>query len=882
MAQSSQAAALRVCALVAFLSTSLAHAAAPTRIDMIEHIFGATAVHAVSGHGRLTIGVAQDGDLTVLAWPTPSYADQLAFVTSNAIDARQWPRFGAVPASGLFLGLQITQAGGQAVVWLHDPTVFAVQQDYGPTDGSAIHTRFVSQTLGLEVLVVDAVWPGAAGALGGDAMVRQVTVTATGQVAVTALRTYANLSPQPPNSRLAELPLVDWGLDGRNDFAAVWDAKAQAIVHFHPNDHVIYDQLLKVLAQTFEYGAAADLLKNGTPPPQAIAQFADNLDTAFAPGAFVALSTLPAPMAHHVGYDNANFCGLIGELLDNAKALPQVFPGFVLPINPAVLDGLRCAADHQPMHQEQGWKHQAISAFEAATRTDAWPGSDVAAGEVDDLLVTALPVVKGQSATVTVTLGLGATAAAAKQALATASDGPKVVAQAEAALVAASKVWRLPTSLSATIVAVARRALINIRVAMDAGTGAIVASIARQPPYALDWPRDGAFFTTALDVSGQASLAALRTEMYAKWQRKDPVPPTGLIDPPPAQDPVSGKADTYPAGAWEMNYYTDGMTGGNLRFEIDNTAFALWSMCAHAGWAPDAAAHLNQRWPAIASAANLLARWRDPTNELQAAAQEDDNASPTQTLHGAITTYGALKIAAHAAKATGHSEEQALWSARADALAKAIAANLFDVKSGLFTAAANTTANPGSQASGPTAWLVWPFRLLDWADPRVEKQLASDFAAISPAVNLTDPEGGAYFLKNLVSLALARGQDKAWRPKLLAALQTVAGHATVGTHHFGEVMVPVGVGAAMAADQRVATPHVWEGTLFYLTAMALHAPAELQKDQQLFEPAPAAPPKKTPASSSCTSSAQSVPNVWWLGALVLFVLSLRRRRGSRC
>ena len=154
--------------------------------------------------------------------------------------------------------------------------------------------------------------------------------------------------------------------------------------------------------------------------------------------------------------------------------------------------------------------------------------------------------------------------------------------------------------------------------------------------------------------------------------------------------------------------------------------------------------------------------------------------------------------------------------------------------------------------------MVWPFRLLDWADPRIEKQMASDLAAILPAVNLTDPKGSAYFLKNLVSLALARGQDKVWRPKLLAALESVANHATVGTHHFGEVMVPRPGAKGQIADQRVATPHVWEGTLFCLTAMALQAPIKLQLDQQLYAPAPPQVLAKPAESTGCQALPSSL------------------------
>ena len=72
----------------------LAHADEPI-FNGVERVFGATNINAVSGHGRTAIGVSQYGELTVLTWPNPSYMDQLGYVTSNDVDARQQARYGA-------------------------------------------------------------------------------------------------------------------------------------------------------------------------------------------------------------------------------------------------------------------------------------------------------------------------------------------------------------------------------------------------------------------------------------------------------------------------------------------------------------------------------------------------------------------------------------------------------------------------------------------------------------------------------------------------------------------------------------------------------------------------------------------------------------------
>src|SRR5262245_30304289 len=98
--------AAHVCAALAFGRLAAA-AHKPTAIDMQEHIFGTSNINAVAGHGALTAGISAEGDLTVLAWPGPSYADQLAYLASNALDVRDLPQAGAPDGMGSYLGLLV-------------------------------------------------------------------------------------------------------------------------------------------------------------------------------------------------------------------------------------------------------------------------------------------------------------------------------------------------------------------------------------------------------------------------------------------------------------------------------------------------------------------------------------------------------------------------------------------------------------------------------------------------------------------------------------------------------------------------------------------------------------------------------------------------------
>lgn len=819
--------------LSALCALPASQARAEGMLDMIEHIFGATNIHAITGHGGTALGVSADGDASVLTWPSPSYSDQLSYISSNALDARSQPRLGAPEGAGAFLGLVLQTKDGKQVSWLRDRKVWTIAQDYGAEDGANIETRFEAVSLGLKVVVTDAIGPKSVGGDQGEVWVRRVQVTRGAQSGVQKawLLGYANLAPTPPTSRLSELPIVDWGLDGRNDFAAVWDESAQAVVHFHPGDLRIFATVGAVISPSSDYDAAGKAIAEGTPDAAAVATFAADLDKTFKPGAYIAVTTVPAPDQHQVGYDATPLCAAIDALIDNTLALDKTFPGFELPMDPTVLGVLRCGSKHQPPQQAQGWKHQAADPLTDAADGEL-SGDSIAAGEVSAALRAPLAFNAGKDgesvASAAMVFGLGPTAATARAAMKAGLDAPAIVQAAQTAMTDWLAKRRLPSKADAKVLQVARRALINVRVGTDRSSGAIVASISRQPPYGLDWPRDGAFFDAMLSVSGQDALLDQRLSMYAGWQRDKPVKPTPLVDVPPPTDPRTGKADTYPAAAWEMNYYADGLPGGNIRFEIDNTGFALWTLVAHVPWKDPAQARaaLEKRWPQIAAAADLLAAWKDEATGLHAPAQEDDNVAFTSTLHGAVTTFGALDIAGRAARLLGKDADALRWESRAGELREAILSKLYDPAKGRFVGGADEVFNPGSQPTGPTGWLVWPMRVLPWKDVRVGAQLQADLDTVAPHIELKTA-GSAYFLKNTVAAAVARGTDKTMGPKVKALLTQIAGHATEGTHHFGEVMLAVKQGENTVASQRVANPHLWEGTLLYLTAMALEDPEAL-------------------------------------------------------
>jgi hypothetical protein len=848
--------ALALFLLACSASASAQDAGVPaiTRVDTVEHVFGASNVNAVAGHGGLTAGISRDGDVTVLAWPSPSCCDQLTYLASNALDARSLPHYGALDGMGVVIGVAFDGAAGSTLSWLDDGT-WTVDQRYLDDTSLLPVTHFRSDARDLDVTITDSVPPDA------DVLQRRV-VLVRGPAAAAgtyAFVTFANLGPT--QSQIPELPLADWALDSRNDFGAVWDDASGTAIQFHPAGRDDVRSLGDAIATPdVDYGPL-DALLAGTPDdPAALAAFVSGLDAAYGDGVYAAVTTLPPPSEHQVGYDATPFCGALGEFLDRLAVLPSY--GIPLPIDPSAADVLRCTDGTDALRTAHGWTHDAADARADAIAGDGHlSGASVAAGRVDLALRTPLDA----SGSVTIRIAFAHSAVGARAVLTGLVDPGAIEAADQAAWHAVADTFLVPTATTAApidpgtevVTRVTRRALLHDVAGTARDTGAIVASIARQAPYGIDWPRDGAFFDYAFDVAGDPARVTRRLEWIAPLLRGVPIAhPTPIVDAPAPLDPITMRHD-YPADAWEMNYYADGTTGGNIRFEIDNTALMVWSMGAHIGYLdePERARVADELYPVMLRAANLIAAWRDPATGLDALASEDDTITFTSGLHGAVTVFAALESAARVARYRGDVASAVRWEARAGELRDAILTQLYDPASGLFFSmpSADGVINIGMVANGDTAWLVWPAELLPFDDARVSRQLRADLMA-ALAVLRGDGEGGQYLSKNFLAAAVAvtHGADPSLRPLVEEGIARLAASVpTEDTQVYGEVYVNVGTSGAPLFDQRTSNPHLWEGTLTYLAAMALEHPERFDVERMTL-PAAQTPPPSAPSSSGCS------------------------------
>ena len=473
-------------------------------------------------------------------------------------------------------------------------------------------------------------------------------------------------------------------------------------------------------------------------------------------------------------------------------------------------------------------------------------GSNAAAGQVD----VALRAPLAADGSVTVRVAFAHSKAGATAFLAGLAKPTILQMQDQAAWQTYAATLTVPTMTTgllldpgtAAVTRVTRRALLHDAAGTSRDTGSIVASIARQAPYGYDWPRDGSFFDYAFDVAGDPQRVTRRLEWIGPLLRSQPVHPTILIDSNPPHDPVT-MANDFPADSWEMNYASDGTLGGNIRFEIDNTALMVWSMGAHIGYLsePDRTQAADQLYPLMIRAANLIAAWRDPNTGLDALASEDDTEMYTSGLHGAVTVFAALEASARVARYRTDIANAVRWEARAGELRDAILAHLYDPTSGLFfsSPSADGLINVGTVSNGDTAWLVWPAELLPFNDPRITQQLQNDLTA---ALNILrgQGEGGQYLAKNFLAgaVAVTHGGSASLLPLVQEGIARLAiAVPTQDTQAYGEVYVNVGTTTAPVFDQRTANPHLWEGTLTYLAAMALEHPERFDLERvKLYRP----------------------------------------------
>lgn len=390
----------------------------------------------------------------------------------------------------------------------------------------------------------------------------------------------------------------------------------------------------------------------------------------------------------------------------------------------------------------------------------------------------------------------------------------------------------LPDTDDETLLALCRRALVTLVTDTESTENrAVVASIATQAPYGEDWIRDGAYFNFAFDLLGLDDWVADRNRWYADIQQR-------------ADDPRPTHPNT-PPGNWAMNYYGDGVAGGPIPYEIDETGYGIWTMWDYYEQTGDGD-YLTDVYPAIRRAADFLVRCRDVETNLHCPTWEDDRFQPQRpTIVGAALVWLGLKAAKEAAREFGNNGDASRYETRQHEVGQAIDRHLYGDISG------NGDLGYGTRIGFPMAEVAWPVCFTPYYNPdtdeiestpvqtyvgnpldhpRIRSHMDASWNAISPAFEEPGGPGsdtGQYEVKGLLPLAKARRESgKGTLEEVREGIDWLATrHATEDTHVMGEAWkVFDGANGEPEVRSIVSQPHAWEQVLVYLAALEAYPP----------------------------------------------------------
>jgi hypothetical protein len=718
------------------------------RVDLdSEWYLGATNINGTVGNGRLTVGVSLWGELTVLRWPSVSHFDQLRYLTAHGVPLRN---YGVRQGEGA--------SSPSYARWGRPVVLSPAMGSFGGLffEGSTRASWFSGpewepsqryEPADTNVLVTSARNPGMDITVkmtdsvdpAKDVLSRRFSIECGPGAADgdASFIYFANLAPSLTRARY--YPVTSRWQERASDYLALYDSREDLVLHFRPGS-----------VDSSEAPAVASRLVKR---PALIGPFIDALDSEYPAGVFLAL-----------GGDRPSSGGLVG--CDSFRAR----------------SGAQC------------------DAFAAAQR-GLIDGNPAAPRPTSSALSYELRLGPGATNEISVFLTVAATCAEALD-LMRASRYAGSAGVEESAV----RYWsgfsagtRLPPIGDQESERVARRAILALAVGTDDATGALVASVARQPQYCFDWPRDGAFFDYALDLAGHHGQVTRHAEFYASVQ-------------------IKGDRRRK-RGHFRGHYYADGVPGPLPIIELDETGLAAWDLWRHARYLepPEREGYLARIYPTIRMAADALLAMRPRGGGFPRHAHEDDNLfRRTRTLHGATATYLGLKSASSAgALANEDRSRLEAWEFWAEELRDAVIAH-YDEKAGRFY-------DEGWRGG---TWLIWPARILPFDDERVRRQAAHLMGKVEPFIEKASG-GIAYAGEQLVACALASRGLENELARVKRALGVIAAEAvTPGTGHLGEVTL---VGDFAGATERVfqnrtSIPHLWEGTLLYLAFTAAYSP----------------------------------------------------------
>lgn len=592
-------------------------------LNQLEAREGISDSVAYASNGRIALGLAGDGRLSSLRWPGPGGPDHVHYQT--ALRDAQTPSaslsHGLSPNMGLFLGLS-GGAMGPRPRWLAETLPAPTIQ---PLTAGASTLR-VKQNIGQLVgQGADEVQCAIEYRLIPDQALLMIRIELVAQQASALpeqLWLFANLAPRSAQARSDSSDWRDDDQNPGNDFAALFSAEADALLHFRPRAP---DRYREEFAQDFA------LLSNDDASQERAEALLESLLQNSLAGVFWAIGADQPSLSHQVGRFDP---------LDQARPQDAYFDA---------LDG-------------QLRKHVGVMGqVDAALR---WPFS------------TPRPDATGSSVQRKLTLfvSVADTANLALDLLENARlrGFDMLESQVYSAETSWTRAIASPDDDDTMVQALARDSLRRVDAAQDPNSGALIAAVDAQPGLALDCPALSALMAVALDQGGFPQAASAHAQFLAQVQSGADAAVPGAWQSCYTHD---GQASAQASA--------DGIHPA--AFSLDASALSLWSWASHlqslrkAGLGSQADRLAESLAPAALLASQTLLACDDANTGLSCAAALGWGEPLRQDLGAAIFLRMGLKAASELLNEQDNQAELiALLDARYDALGVAIWSHFAD------------------------------------------------------------------------------------------------------------------------------------------------------------------------------------------------------------
>jgi hypothetical protein len=387
---------------------------------------------------------------------------------------------------------------------------------------------------------------------------------------------------------------------------------------------------------------------------------------------------------------------------------------------------------------------------------------------------------------------------------------------------------RIPQKASHEEKRVARRSIQNLFVGRDSDTGAIVAAPTRQPFYACDWPRDGAFYDLALDLAGLSPLVDKHLDFYRKTQRQKALSfsPTWLINL---------RLPWYkPRGHWYANMNTDGSPGffKIIPIEIDETSLMVWDIWRHEQFVreEDKENYRKQYRETVQRAMAAIMPYVDSKRGWTRKIMEDDNHQISATLHGASAVLTALSSGADMARRWKfRAEQRKAWSKAAKALRNGMLERVQDPK---------TLEDAGWRG---IQWSLFPAPLFENYQESQSRPFLNNLIQDLITKVIYKQGGVGYLGEQLFMFCLSshrRNKEEIEGTSLDSPLTYGELKKRVldlfintvpmeGTDCYGELGLWRTVGSETFIQNRTSIPHLWNGVTAFLAIEAFYQPEKV-------------------------------------------------------